>query len=665
MDTPKFTCKFVGNANIIKPSKEQALEAKASIQELSTVFPLDVFPETDPDLVYIFGNLAVGGLINLNDDGISTDTALAIYKKFEKRQCNVEHDRTKVCGYILKSFLSEFGTSKPITEEEARSSNKPFNISTLAVLWKVVNKELCDWVVQNTDENNPNKNDLSLSFEVGFNKYQIVELNGENPDISQAEKIIFENSKEFPSYDASLRQNGGSGKKNGNKIGRILWGDIVPLGQGIVTTPAAAVKGIFAVNESPLKESSQESVNNIMDKEIKSGPNPFVPQSVPQYGPPATAEKVIKSYRVAIPDDWKAHLQSHKAFAMNDMCVDVSLEGGEKISNVPVYDGHLDMKELLDKKIITSINICEVKDSTNIDNSSIIYPNIDKEYPTVDEETQKKNRERLETKEWIQNQPYTDAILKNLEIAGKNINKYSVLNKTEKNIMDITKFKELAQTVKTSEDVGFIKEAVANAALFADEIAKKSEELFKNAEASKNLVAILEAQKKEVEASNLEAKKEMEALKEKLQAMHDMHLAAEKEAKFSDRMNCMVDIFSFTDEEKAAIAKRIKAMDDDSFAEYLTESKMLMKEKTKAFKNEQAAKMKDLISSVSKGGKVDINFDEVIGSAKDNPINKDIIDNSLDTSVSLKERMKAAFAKDFKIGNQTLEEIEKQSQLNK
>ncbi len=120
----------------------------------------------------IVGNLAVPGLVNLNDDYLTPEDAVATYKKFEKKLCNIEHNRSNIVGFIVKSYLTNFD-NKPISDQEALESKQPFYITTIAAIWKCANRELCDFIVEASNPANPNYNKLSLSFEVGFYSYDI------------------------------------------------------------------------------------------------------------------------------------------------------------------------------------------------------------------------------------------------------------------------------------------------------------------------------------------------------------------------------------------------------------------------------------------------------------------------------------------------------------
>lgn len=250
MDVPRFTTRFTAQARVLQASDPKRHEARASLDLLRDLLPPDVNPENDVDLVYIGGNLAVSSVANANDDAISFEDALRVYKRFERKPCNVEHDRDQTTGYILIAGLTEFGTDRVITEDEARAAGKPFNIATIAVLWKVVNKDLCDYILSAATPGSPDK-ELSLSFEVGFDDYNIVLLPKGTRDLAKATKVIPAGSMSFGRFDPLLRVNRGKGvTKDGETVARVLTGNIVPLGQGIVRVPAAAVKGIIPFTDA-------------------------------------------------------------------------------------------------------------------------------------------------------------------------------------------------------------------------------------------------------------------------------------------------------------------------------------------------------------------------------------------------------------------------------
>lgn len=257
MSAPQYRTTFAAQIRAIEPTEREVNEVKASLTNLKTLLPPGIDPDEDYDLLYIAADLAVAGLVNLNDDGVDLETGLAIYPQFERRFCDIEHERDRICGYILRSALTEFGTDRVITEDEARAANKPFNIATVAVLWRAVSPELCAYIEEASTPTHPDYKDLSLSFELGFTGYRIIGLPEGDRTIANAKVVIHSTSIDFDSYDKRLRYKGGSGvmpQDAKGRLYRVLDQGAKPLGQGVVSVPAAAVKGIAAITEKPVPE---------------------------------------------------------------------------------------------------------------------------------------------------------------------------------------------------------------------------------------------------------------------------------------------------------------------------------------------------------------------------------------------------------------------------
>lgn len=243
---------FAAQIRATEPSEDTMREAKASLTDLKALLPEGVNPEDTPQLLYISANLYVAGMVNRNDDGVDIETSLAAYKGFEKQQINIEHDRGRACGFILSAGLSEFGTDRLISEDEARLAGRPFNVAVCAVLWKVNNPQLCSYLIEASNPLHPDYKSLSLSFEVGFSSYNVAVIDAETRVITEASKVYTPADAEYETMAARLRSNGGSGRLAADStegIYQILSGTFIPLGGGIVTAPAAAVKGITAITE--------------------------------------------------------------------------------------------------------------------------------------------------------------------------------------------------------------------------------------------------------------------------------------------------------------------------------------------------------------------------------------------------------------------------------
>ncbi len=261
---------------VLKPDDNKIIECKASVQDLKNLLPYNIDPQKDNDLTYIVGNLAVAGVMNLNDDIMDCVTAVQVYKNFEKKQLNIEHNREQVVGFIVRSNLTELGSDKILDPDEALASGKPFYISIVAALWNVVNPDLCQYIVDQSIPGSEDFGKLSLSFEVGFNDYDIGGVLPDSRCLCDGSLIVKNGSPAFAKYDSTLRVNGGMGKADDMLIGRIIGGNVTPFGAGVVRHPAAQVKGILSVDKIP----TPENVPEVKSKEIESADSVSIPEAI-------------------------------------------------------------------------------------------------------------------------------------------------------------------------------------------------------------------------------------------------------------------------------------------------------------------------------------------------------------------------------------------------
>lgn len=548
-----FKTSFAGRLNVLMPSEKEINEIKASIGDLKALLPDDVNPSEEPDLLFIAANLAVAGMVNLNDDGLDIATALQVYKKFEKKQVNIEHNRDLIIGYILKAGLSELGTDRLLTEDEARVANKPFNIATVAVLWKIKAKELCNNLIEASNPLHPDYNALSLSFEMGFNDYSIISLPTDNMDISAATKTINTSDSEYESYSKALRANKGDGldpQQKGNRIYRVMPQSVIPLGQGLVNYPAAAVKGIVAITQSPIPVVPFQSKNT--EDEM--------------------AQDEIDSIR-----------QELEAF----------------------YN-------IFEKKTMNDINSLK----------SRVLHNIDK------------------------------------IISSSNMNKQD--------------FEQVKTKISKAEKLEDIKEAVASFTPIVEAITTESERLAsQNKELETQATKAAQA-KAEALAAYENLKVEFATIKQQLDEIRIAQAQVEANQKFQDRMLAIEAEFDLDQDERALVIADIKDLDDEAFAKSMDKMKKLMKEKTKAYKKAKSddddKKKKDSSDQMcaalaAKGITVkvdgaDVNWQEVIASAKSNVVSAPVI-NTIEVNSSLADKAKEAFADAVTIGGKKISEITK------
>lgn len=287
-DPPLYTARFTATARTYTPSSAETNEVRASIERLKPLLPADIDPAAHPTILYVVGNLFVPGTINLNEDAVTLEDGLRMYRGFEGQQINVEHNRGSIAGYIVRAGLAEYGTDRLITEAEARAAGKPVNVAVVVALWKVVERDLVHYIAEAGGE-------VSLSFEVGFDTYSVVVMPKGVMNLAMAKQVIPPSDTAYDSWTAKLRVHKGSGLSRGDTVGRILLWPIIPMGGGIVAQPAGAVKGLAPIL-------SREGV--VASDETEAGAYSF---SSTQCTLAADAAAPFLAYAAAIPDDHLYH----------------------------------------------------------------------------------------------------------------------------------------------------------------------------------------------------------------------------------------------------------------------------------------------------------------------------------------------------------------------
>ena len=242
---------------LVSEEKDKHL-ALASLLNVSDFIP-DIDTQKNIDLLPVAFNACVANRVNKNDDVVDTETAISMAEYFINKPINIEHDRTRVIGTILSYGFSEFGTDRPLTVEQAKELGEPFNITLGGVLWRVVNNQLTDVVEEASDPTSSFYKKISASWELGFDKYQLVLLDDFEKNLEKAE--IIANDNEVESIKTNLRTLGGSGEYEGKRIYRQCVGSVLPLGIGLTENPAADVKGVATENTNiDLKVKAQEEI---------------------------------------------------------------------------------------------------------------------------------------------------------------------------------------------------------------------------------------------------------------------------------------------------------------------------------------------------------------------------------------------------------------------
>jgi len=259
--TYNYTTTF---SSVLKPlvseEKDKYL-ALASLMQVGNFIP-NVNTEKNVDLLPIAFNAAVVNRVNKNGDVIDTDTAISSYKDFINKPINIEHNREKIVGVILTAGFSEFGSDVSLSEDQVKDLKGPFNITLGGVIWKIANPILADKIEESSDATSDKYQSVSASWELGFNDYNVVMIDGESKNIEDGSLIS--DASQIESIKNNLRAFGGSGKVDKTKsVYRKVIGNVVPLGIGLTETPAADVKGIATLKSEASAEIIEENISKI------------------------------------------------------------------------------------------------------------------------------------------------------------------------------------------------------------------------------------------------------------------------------------------------------------------------------------------------------------------------------------------------------------------
>lgn len=257
----KYTTTFSSILRPLVSEEKDKYLALASLIQVGNFIP-EVNTEKNVDLLPVAFNAAVVNRVNKNGDVIDTETAIAAYKDFINKPINIEHNRERIVGVILTAGFSEFGSDVSLSEEQVKDLKGPFNITLGGVIWKISNPSLAEKIEESSDETSDQYQKISASWELGFNDYNLVVIEGESKNIEDGTNIS--DASQIESMRNSLRAFGGSGKLDKNKsIYRKVIGNVVPLGIGLTETPAADVKGVATLKIEAKEQIIEENISKI------------------------------------------------------------------------------------------------------------------------------------------------------------------------------------------------------------------------------------------------------------------------------------------------------------------------------------------------------------------------------------------------------------------
>ena len=259
----KYTTKFIEPiiASCDLDEETYQLSVASSLNKLKGIIPSSVNLDKNIDLLGVAFNGAVINKFNKNHDGIDSRSAVAIKDYFVHKPTNIEHKKQRIVGHIVSAGFSAYGSNNILSDAEAEGMQGAFNLALGAVVYRMIDRDFANLIGESVDEESPYYQQVSASWEIGFNDYQIA-LGSE--DLSEAE--IVTNDAQVEELSKYLRAHEGSGQMDdGTLVRRLIVGEIYPLGIGYTSKPAADVQGV-TVKEGNVKVEFDDQ-RDVLDEE--------------------------------------------------------------------------------------------------------------------------------------------------------------------------------------------------------------------------------------------------------------------------------------------------------------------------------------------------------------------------------------------------------------
>jgi hypothetical protein len=255
--------------NVVSASSnfdKKMILSQASLESLRSIIPSNVDLNKNIDLVGAAFNAAVVNKFNKNGDGIDTDTAIAFKDYFIHKPTNIEHKRNKVVGHIVNAAFTSYGDNKILDVNQVVQQFNPFNIGLAAVVYKTVDRDFADALINSNDESSNMYQRISASWEIGFNDY-LIAIGSDN--LKDAE--IISKKEQISEFKKYLKGFAGSGfMDDGTPIYRLVTGRIYPLGIAFTTNPAADVQGVIIDNGETNNKENENDEREVESIEVNS-----------------------------------------------------------------------------------------------------------------------------------------------------------------------------------------------------------------------------------------------------------------------------------------------------------------------------------------------------------------------------------------------------------
>jgi hypothetical protein len=248
---------------------EAGISKGSFIAKAKSLIPEDFDPDDNADLLPVFFNLAVVNEFNKNNDGVDTETAMDMVKRFANKPINIEHKKQKIVGHIISASFSDKEMDCLDNDIESfKDRTDPFFINVAGVIYRHVYPKLAAAIMDASDPESQNYKSISSSWEIGFKEFGIAkgskllsecELVSNEADFKEALPYIKSNKNLQSKYNGV--------NPSGVRINRLIQGETLPLGAALTYNPAASVEGVYTLGsfieemEEEEKESSAQIFN--------------------------------------------------------------------------------------------------------------------------------------------------------------------------------------------------------------------------------------------------------------------------------------------------------------------------------------------------------------------------------------------------------------------
>lgn len=592
--------------------------ALASKSNLKDFLPTDVNFDKKIDFLGFSGEFCTVNRLNGNDDAIQTKEALDIVKLLPYSFIDTEHSRKSIIGVITSAHFNEFGSNKVLTADEVKDLNAPFNISIAGIIWKLVNPDLAEYIESSGDPSSNNYGKIFLSWELLFDKANIVEIDASKKNIKDGK--IITNESDIEKLESKLRANGGKGYTDtGKRLGRIPIDEIIPAGCALTENPAGEdLKPITILSSGPKvieKDDSESklecqassehytekcSCGNVISTCRCSSPNKKI--IIKENGCKDCQEKMSKADFTGFSDN-----SSKEAYSSKDK--------SEEIKNQPVQQNVTDMVKNQTASSTTPLNTSNIittnKDIPpkkpdykfgkcpncgNVSDYNAFIKTWNSSQGTIGCDSCTKTSlstswEFNENNIWKpENSAENVAQDKKHQIVANNENNMSHLNNVNVNnnikTMKISSIKDI-----TDEN---LKEAKASeiTEVLSSEIKKISDSYVQKEQEKENLVKTTKQQFDEANAALETTKNELKEVKANLDKLINENAQKAKLETFSARMNTIDSEFELNDKEKEILGSKIKSIEkEEDWTKFLEETNILLAAKKK--NNMKTSKDKD------------------------------------------------------------------------